>query len=235
MKKNTLCFLFVVLLFSCKNTSQTNMYGVEQVVLDSGNHSKGCLTQLNLTYEELLTVDQVAQIFLLDKAEVKTSLNDRNDEYGNVYYSWKSDRPDLSMTDNEHTQSPDDNFVGVSGLYAYNENRSKQDIISSFEMGYHQLSDAEFLAIDDNELEDRRQPEKKVANQMLEARKRNVFERVKDLGQSAFWKFHPQNGGELVVLFGNEKFSIYTKVSHEAEENLVWAKKLVQIILDQCH
>lgn len=213
--------LYLAIIFlSCKNEMKEPTDG-KLTIATVGNFSKNCLHQTNLTYETLLPLEEIQKILMLNLEKVVVNANNRKDEYGSVYYIWPSDRPDRPNPIIAHLTTPDNNSIGIAGLYAYHESLQSSQIIDSFEMGYKQLWEGKTDSLFTPH-------EQKVEN------KANLFKSVSDLGQSAFWKFNSQNGGELVVLLGNEKFSIYTKISHDADENLLLAKKLAQIVIDKC-
>src|SRR5690606_17581767 len=69
-------------------------------------------------------------------------------------------------------------------------------------------------------LENKTEEEKEEVKGFVGARKSFGFEKVKNLGDAAYWRFNTERGGEMVSLFGNETFTVYTKISHDADENL---------------
>lgn len=188
-------------------------------------------------YEQLLPLSEVSALLALDDIKIRTKSIDRKDQYGNCYYFWASDRPDVPSRLSVHVQLPDENFVGISGLHAYGAHLSLQDALENFEMGYKQLNDDELSRIEKNmekHLEDKSDEEKRAVEDLVELRKHTAYGKVNHLGQSAFWKFSTKNGGELVILWGKEQFTVFTKISHDEPENLALAKKLVQTVMDRC-
>jgi len=231
MKNFSLLVFTAIVFFACKNSEQKTEDE------NSAKIPKNCLTDLDFNYEQLLSLNEVSAVLALGDTKVKTNSIDRKDQYGEVYYSWQSDRPDMETPLSVHFLIPDKNSVGISGLKAYSEELSNENVLGSFERAYKQLSDSELKEIDKNtqkHIENKTAEEKETVEGLVEARKNFTFEKIENFGRSSFWKFSVKNGGELVTLFGNEQFSIYIKISHDADENLELAKRLAQTVMDKC-
>ncbi|HLW62284.1 MAG TPA: hypothetical protein VKY33_02685 [Flavobacterium sp.] len=231
MKNFSLLVFTAIVFFACKNSEQkTEEENFAKI-------TKNCLTDLDYNYEQLLSLNEVSAVLTLDDTKVKTNSIDRKDQYGNVYYSWKSDRPDMESPISVHFLVPDNNSVGISGLNSYSEDLSSESVLANFEIEYKQLSDSELKELDKNtqqHTENKTAEEKETLKGIVEARKNFSYKKIENFGRSSFWRFSEKNGGELVTLIGNEKFSIYIKISYDADENLEMAKKLAKTVMDKC-
>ncbi|MET3731765.1 hypothetical protein [Moheibacter stercoris] len=226
----SLCFFF-----SCKNEGTQSKE--QELGVASKSISLNCLGSLDYTYTQLLPVENLAELLGLSINDFEIKTTDRKDQYGNAYYFWKSDRPEVQSPVSEHIFLPDDNFVGISNLSAYNSEMKSAEILDAFDRAYKVLSDEEIAQIEENlnqHLESRSEEEKSSVQGLMTARTNFNFRNIENLGDKAYWRFSEEKGGELVTLFGNEKFSIQTKISLIENENLDLAKKMSQSVMDNC-
>lgn len=235
MKK--IAFIASLCLFFACNNAQGNRDTSPLGNNISKNKEKNCLTKKDLFYQELLKLKDVAELISLPESDFKVKSTDRKDEYGDVYYSWKSDRPDLPNALSVHVMIPDNNFIGFSSLNAYDDDLTDIKVLETFEIGYKQLSEAELDAINKNaerHLEGKTAEEKEAVAGFLEVRKNFNYEKIENFATSTFWRFSEEKGGELIVLSGNEKFKISVKINHNADENLALAKQIAEKVLSLC-
>lgn len=73
------------------------------------------------------------------------------------------------------------------------------------------------------------------AKSLLKIRANMDFELVEDLGTRAYWKWGEQYGGELITLVGRSSFTIVSKISDDAHQNLELAKKLAREVINKCN
>lgn len=226
----SLCFFF-----SCKNEGTQSKE--QELGVASKSISLNCLGSLDYTYTQLLPVENLAELLGLSINDFEIKTTDRKDQYGNAYYFWKSDRPEVQSPVSEHIFLPDDNFVGISNLSAYNSEMKSAEILDAFDRAYKVLSDEELAQIEENlnqHLEGKSDEERKSVEGLVEARQNSTFQEIENMGDLAYWKFNLENGGELVTLYGNEKFSIHVKINHNADENLRIAKNIAKKVLEKC-
>src|SRR5690606_2984700 len=161
----------------------------------------------------------------------------RKDQYGNVYYFWESDRPHTQSRLSVHVEIPDDNFLGLGSLQKFDESYTPQEIINIFESRYQKLSNEEQKIIKENidkHFSENNVENKKDAEKFVELREKNYYYKIEDFGESSFWRFNSDSGGELIVLYGKEQFNIYVKTSNKPKDNLEIAKKAARIVMSKC-
>lgn len=234
MKKIIILLIAVNFFNSCKNSETQTQ---DKIAKTNSSASLNCLSKLDLRYDELMSVDEVAKILNKSPEEFKTKSIDRKDEYGEVYYFWESDRPDQPSPLSAHVLIPDNNFVGFSSLNAYDANLPAETFLERFNTAYKEMNEEEIAQMEtrmEQHLENKTDEERESVRGFVEVRKSSGFEHVDNLGDAAYWRFNKERGGEMVTLFGNETFTVYTKISHDANENLDLAKKLAQNLMDNC-
>lgn len=232
MKHFTLILIAAVMILSCNNNSKNSETQI------AGKSTKNCLTDLDLDYDQLLSIEEVAQALSLSVEDLRKKSIDRKDQYGEAYYFWKSDRPDIPSLLSIHVQMPDENFIGISGLNPFDDDYSIQEIKNIFEFRYKKLNEEEVIQLQENtakHLEDKSEDEKKSIEGIVEQRKKSSYEKVENFGESAFWRFSTERGGELVILYGNEQFTIYIKTNYKNQRNLEVAKKLAEFVMNKCN
>lgn len=220
-----------IIMLSCHSSSKNSDTSLTK------NNIVNCLTNLNLAYEELLSLDEVAETLSISTDAIKKKSIDRKDQYGNVYYFWESDRPHIQSRLSVHVEIPDDNFLGLGSLQKFDESYTPQEIINIFESRYQKLSNEEQKIIKENidkHFSENNVENKKDAEKFVELREKNYYYKIEDFGESSFWRFNSDNGGELIVLYGKEQFNIYVKTSNKPKDNLEIAKKAARIVMSKC-
>lgn len=235
MKKIMILLIGMSIFTSCKNSETESQDKITTKTSTSPNLN--CLSKLDLRYDELLPLDDVARILNMSPDEFKTKTIDRKDSYGEVYYSWESDRPSQPSPVSEHVMVPDNNFIGFSSLNAYDADLPAEAFRERFDTAYKEMSEEEIAQMEarmEKHLENKTEEERETVKGFVGARKSSGFEKVDNLGDAAYWRFNTERGGEMVTLSGNETFTVYTKISHDPDENFDLAKKLVQLVMNNC-
>lgn len=231
---STISIFFGLVISSCSDNNTTaNNKGQQAAKLEK----KGCLSNKFKSYEEMLTLDDIASIHQIDKNKVKVNSSGGLDVYGSTYYNWESNRPAIPHPSNPAFVLPDNNSIGITNLNQYENFSTMDEIVSNFEFAYKELSDEDLKYINENvekEMAGKSKEDKKNAESLMNARKEQGYNKVEGLGNSAYWRFHNKNGGNLVVLHHDESFKIDIKISDNPEENLNIAKALANKILLKC-
>lgn len=226
--------LAAMLLISCGS-------GDNSTVTSSASSDNGkaqpvnCLKQSDYNYAMILTGEKVKALYSLEGQKLKINEITGQGEYNSLYYQWPSDR--AGQASGLGVDFPDKNFIGIGAAQSFDEKMPVKDIKSSFHQQYKKLSDASVADMEaniDKAQAGASQQTKATSKQMIAARKEMGFEPILDGAQEAYWRFSEKNGGELVVLHGNEKFSVYVKVSMDPKENLELAKKVAAEVTKSC-
>lgn len=194
-----------------------------------------CLKQADYDYASLLSKATVQELYPLDQASVKTDAITGQGEYNSIYYQWPSDRP--GQPSGLGVDFPDENFIGLGAAQPYNEKLDRQGVSKEFDRHFKALTDAQVKQMEadiDKKQANESEETRALSKKMIGARKDMGFEPVAATGHGAYWRFSKKNGGELAVLNGNEKFSVYVKVSLDPDENLKLAKKVAAAVIKKC-
>jgi len=236
MKKMTFLAGLAFMFFSCnsgnKETSEAKSDNKsEKVSSKSDGKSYDCLKKFDENYEALLTKEEMASVYpIADKSKVAL----RSGSYGEHIYRWESDRPTFTMeVSNMKMEVPDQNTIGIKNLSFYSDKTDLKSAVSTFDMGYKELSDAELEQIQKN-LAKADDEIKETGKDFMKVRAKSSWNAVEGLGSSSWYKWSDQWGGELVVLAGRASFTILTKISNDPDENRELAKKLAEKVIAKC-
>ncbi|RXJ45807.1 hypothetical protein [Gelidibacter gilvus] len=236
MKKITFLAGLAFMLFSCNSEKKESSDGTsdnatEKVSNKDSGKSYDCLKDFEDDYGTLLTKEEMASVYpIADKAKVEL----RSGSYGQHIYTWESDRPSFTMeVSNMKMDVPDQNTIGIKNLSFYSDKKELKSAISSFDMSYKKLSDAELEKIQKN-LEKADEEVKETGKDFMKVRAKSSWDAVEGLGSSSWYKWSDQWGGELVVLAGRANFTILTKISNDPDENRELAKKLAEKVIAKC-
>ncbi len=223
-----------VFFIACNKEGKTNK---DSKFSNSNIQRADCFKKNFSTYGEMLTMQDILKHIDLDEDIVKMNDSEDMGEYESCYYIWASDRPNIESDVNVLFTFPDNNQIGLKNLSAYKSDYTKEEILDIFEIGYKQLDDKDIKTISKNiekEYLNKSKAERENAESLIETRKNMEYEKVFDVGNSAYWRFTEDNGGDFVVLSGNETFTINVKISLNPEENFELAKKLALEVLSKC-
>jgi hypothetical protein len=240
-------FCIAFLLFSCTTESE-NSNGENLQEISNKNQSDikkaDCLAGYNHDYSRLLTKEDVLKhISILNPAELKIKYNQnsvqRKPEYGEIYYNWPIDRPDVQINPSFPLKTPDMNTVSFSNLSFKEGNVA--DIRERFHTAYKEMSPEELdlgMASLEESFKDKSIKELETAKKLLIARSNSKNKPVSGVGDYAYW-FPTKTmdlylGSKIVVLAGNAQFEVTAKMSENDEENLEVAKKIALEILAKC-
>ncbi|HLT41262.1 MAG TPA: hypothetical protein VKZ95_01040 [Sphingobacteriaceae bacterium] len=194
-----------------------------------------CLEMFDYDYCGMVTIQDIQKHHTIDLSTIEKKDGGIKGEYGSVLYTWASDRPDQDVKVSPMSISvPDLNTVGIKRLTFYDDGSAQT--VESFSIGYRGFSEEE-LATMNSDLESRySDPEElESAKSLLKIRANMDFELVEDLGTRAYWKWGEQYGGELITLVGRSSFTIVSKISDDAHQNLELAKKLAREVINKCN
>lgn len=189
-----------------------------------------------LNYDEILTLDDILLHLELDGNKVEKIGSDSLGTDESCFYIWASDRPDVVSEKSVMLKFSDNNQIGIKELISYNEKFTASELVEIFEFSFKQLTDKDIGIISrkiEKELSGKSKQNKADLESLINARKGSGYEKIYEIGESAFWKFDKDKGGDLVVLSGNESFTLNVKINHNPEENLNLAKKLAKTIIDK--
>lgn len=209
--------------------------------LEGDDNMARCLMAKDYQYEALLTKADVAKHASIDEGSYKMEISPTKGTYGSCTYTWDSDRPDLEIELlGQIIRAPDRNRVVVKMLDFYTDSDLKlykqADALALFDRSYKPLSQSEYdelLAALEKEYANNPSGFE-TAKGFLDARLNLVYESLANLGDRAYWKWHPDYGIELIVLAGAAHFTIETKLSAEAPASLDLAVKYAREVLAKC-
>lgn len=240
-------FCIAFLLFSCASESEnTNSENLKKFSDKNQSDIKkaDCLAGYNYDYSRLLAKEDVLKhISISNPEELKIKYNEnsvqRNPEYGEIYYNWQSDRPDVQINPSFPLKAPDLNTISFSNL-SFKEGNASQ-IRERFHTAYKEMSQEELdhgMASLEESFKDKSIKDLETAKKLLIARSNFKNKPVSDIGDYAYW-FPTKTmdlylGTKIVVLAGNAQFEVTAKVSENDEENLEIAKKIAREILAKC-
>ncbi|MGB3343950.1 MAG: hypothetical protein WBA61_08570 [Aequorivita sp.] len=232
MKNSVLLLGLAFALFSCNSGNKKLSTTVSDEKKASSGETYDCLKPYQDEYDKLLTEEDMADVYLFDFDAAEVELT--SGSYGNLRYSWPSDRPELEFeVSGMKMKGADDNFIEVSKLSFYSGDGDLQSHRDYFDMGFKELSDEELKAIDEN-LSKQSDEVQKTGKDMMKVRAKRIFEFVDGTGSSAWYKWDETYGGELVVLAGKATFYINVKISDDPKENREIAEKLAEKVLAKC-
>ena len=241
-------FCAVLFLYSC-NSAESESISEENVVSSSSlsnsvNKKADCLVTFNHDYSRLLTIDDVLKHVSIEdpqKMEVKYDEKSvqKNPEYGEIFYNWPSDRPDVQISPSFPLKQPDMNTISLTNL-DFKEG-SPAEIQERFHTSYKVMSQEEIDAgMERLEKYYKDKPAKQLesAKKLLKARGESKNKPVEGIGDYAYWfpvkVMNLYLGSKIVVLTGNAQFEVTAKLSENDEENLELAKKIALEVLAKC-
>ena len=237
------------LLFSCNSAESESAAGEKAASTSAGSKSgkktASCLVKFDHDYSKLLTKEDVLKHISIDNPEgLEIKYNEKSvkkyPEYGEIYYTWPSDRPGVQISPSFPLKQPDDNTVSLTNL-AFKEG-DIADIQDRFHTAYRVMSQEEIdagMARLEKSFKDKPAKELETAKGFLEARGKSKNKPVEGVGDHAYWfptKVMDLNlGSKIVVLTGNAQFEVVAKVSGNDEENFEMARKIALEVLAKCN
>lgn len=233
-----LCAAF--LLFSCENSKSA-----DGKTGSSDQKTSSCLAKFDHDYSKLLTKEDVLKHISLDDSatlEIKYDAESvkKHPEYGEIYYQWPSDRPDVQISPNSPVKLPDTNSIGFTNLSFKDDDPAK--LQARFHTAYGNMTqaqvDAAMARLEAADLYKDKPEDLESAKKMVLRRAESNNTPVEGLGDAAYW--FPTKamglyfGSKIVVLTGNAQFEVIAKVSADDEENFEVAKKIALEILAKC-
>ena len=239
-----------LLLFSCNSSESENVAGEKSVSTSTTSKSNkktaSCLAKFNHDYSKLLTEEDVlkhiSSISNAEELKIKYDAKSAQNypEYGEIYYTWPSDRPGVQLSPSFPSEHPDDNTISLTNL-AFQEGDVDQ-LRKRFQTAYQEMSKEEIDAgIErlEKSYKDKPAEELETAKGFLQARGKSKNKPVEGVGDYAYW--YPTSvmgmklGSKIVVLAGNAQFEVVAKVSENDEENFEMAKKIALEVLSKCN
>lgn len=229
MKKIILIIGIGIIIFSCKSDKKESE---EVLAQEEVENTQDCLERFDNKYDELLTREELISVYPFNNEDVKVDVSNRS--YGHHTITWPSNRPNMNMkVAGREMNLPDENFLSVAVLNFYSQNLTPNDLIKRFDRGYKNLTENELEEINKN-LADLPEENKQINQELMDARSKMDYAHVENIGQSAWYKWNENYGGELAVLLGRAKFDIRVKISKDSIENLDLSKKIAMIIVEKC-
>lgn len=241
------CVAFFI--FSC-NSSESEIAVGEKMVSSaaaskSDQKTASCLTKFNHDYSKLLTKEDVLKhISMIDPEGLEMKYDAESvkkyPEYGEIFYTWPSDRPDVQMHPSFPSKYPDENSISLTNL-DFKDGDADQ-LRNRFQTAYKQMSREEIdagLARLEKSFKDKPAEELEIAKKLLKGRGKSKNSPVEGVGDHAYW--FPTKvmdlylGSKIVVLAGNAQFEVLVKVSGNDEENFEVAKKIALEVLAKCN
>ena len=232
MKNSILLLGFAFALISCNSGEKKSSPSDSDDKNTSFYKTYDCLKPYQDAYEKLLTREDIASVYPVDfdTAEIEST----SGSYGNLRYTWPSDRPEMEFeVIGRKMTGADNNFIEVSKLSFYSDDGDLESHRDFFDMGFKELSEKQLKAIDEN-LSKQSEEVQKTGKDMMNVRARRSYEFVDGTGNSAWYKWNETYGGELVVLAGKANFYLNVKISNNSKENRAIAEKLAEKILEKC-
>lgn len=247
---NVSLFCMAFFLFSC-NSSESESSGVETTTATtSAKGSKAdtktasCLADFNHDYSKLLTKQDVLKhVSTADAAvlEIKYDAEEvkKRPEYGEIYYEWPSDRPDIQINPSFPLKQPDMNSVSLTNLKF--SDREVAKIQDKFHTAYKTMTqeevDAGMKRLEES-YKDKPAEDLQTAQQVLKKRAEWKSTPLDGVGEYAYWfpsrVMNMYMGSKIIVLTGNAQFEVVAKVGENDEENFEVAKKIALEVLSKC-
>lgn len=236
-------FCATVLLFSCDN-AENGGAGGKAGSAKSDQKTAACLEKFDHDYSKLLTqADILKHISIDDPAAIEVVYDaesvERHPEYGDIYYNWPSDRPDVRLSPTIAVEQPDLNSISLSNL-SFNDGDAT-DIQGRFHVAYRNMTQEELdagLARIEKAFEGKSAEDLENGKKMLQGRAKANNTPVEGVGDAAYWfpvsSMGKYYGTKVVVLTGNAQFAVVAKVSANDEENAEVAKKIALEVLAKC-
>src|SRR5690606_13340160 len=130
-----------------------NVSGEEIVAASTGTKSNkkiaSCLAKFDHDYSKLLTKADVLKHISLnntEEAEIKYDAESvqKSPEYGEIYYTWPSDRPDVQMNPSFPFKQPDENTISLTNLVFHDGDADQ--LRSQFQTSHKEMSQEELDA-----------------------------------------------------------------------------------------
>ncbi len=236
---NSALFCGALLLFPCENSK-----GGKTGSTNSDLQTATCLEKFNYDYSKLLTKkDVLKNVSIDDPAAIKVVYDaasvEKRPEYGDIYYKWPSDRPDVPLTPSSPVDQPDLNSINLSNLSF--EEGDAADILDSFHAAYGNMSQEQLdatIARMEEFYKDKPAADLENAKKNIQRRAKSNNTPVDGVGDAAYWfPVHTMGkyyGAKVVALTGNAQFSVLAKVSTNDEKNFEVAKKMALEVLAKC-
>lgn len=236
-------------LFSCNSSESGNVSGEGAVSASAGTKSSkkiaSCLAKFDHDYSKLLTKDDVVKHISMDNTEDLKIKYDAESvkkypEYGEIYYTWPSERPAVQLNPSFPSRVPDDNTISLTNL-AFQDGDADQ-LRSRFQTSYKEMSQEEIdagMSRLEKSYKDKPAEDLETAKKLLEGRGKSKNKPVEGVGDYAYWfptsVMGMKLGSKIVVLAGNAQFEVVAKVGDNDEENFEVAKKIALEILSKCN
>lgn len=241
-------FCAAFLLLSCNFSENDNTAGGKTVSSSMGSKSSqktaDCLSKFDHDYSKLLTKEDVLKHISIGNPDVLETKYDaesvkRHPEYGEIYYEWPSDRPDVKIIASSPVKHPDMNSVSLTNLdFSDGDIANIQD---RFHTAYKVMTSEEIdagMARMEKFYKDKPAKELENAKKLLKKRGESKNKPVEGVGDYAYWfpakAMNLYLGSKIVVLTGNAQFAVVAKVSENDAENFEVAKKIALEVLAKC-
>lgn len=245
---NTWIVCAAFLLFSCNSSENEPTAGENPAPTSnsskSGQKTANCLAKFDYDYSKLLTKEDVLKHIVIDNPEALETKYDAESvkkypKYGEIYYNWPSDRPDVQISPSFPLKQPDQNTVSLTNLDFHDGGIAA--IQERFHTSYKVMSKEQIdagMARLEKSFQDKPAKDLENAKKLLEARGKSKNTPVEGVGDFAYW--FPTKvmdlplGSKIVVLAGNAQFEVVAKVSENDEDNFEMAKKIALEVLSKC-
>lgn len=210
MKKITLVIAITFALVSCKSENK-----------DTGSTPSGCFKDFLNQYDKLLSKEELQSFqFLIDG---DSDIEFKNSSSGYHRLVWNESKDHLGKK----------HYIEISGMYFYPEKEDLETIRREFDRQYKEVTNDE-----------RKQAELEWEKMLEEAERDGmkffvkpehlVWHPVEHFGSSAWYKWDPVKGGQLVVLSDRARFHYGAKINDDPNLNRDIATKLAYLTLEKC-
>lgn len=227
MKSRLFQIVSILVLLTCMSISNSSkeltgtniLNNILETSISKMDRVSDYLEAIDYDYSRILTREDVFKYYDIDAKEVNSTCGEIKGKDGSCIYSWESTDGDVNLKQSgESGRSDDDRFVGIKGLSFYLGVGSPEQIASTFDMAFKEYN--------------RNSPKVMEASMKDE---KPQFELIEDIGSRAYWSWSRKGGGELVVLAGEANFTIVTKISNDANENLKLAMQLAEEVIEKSY
>jgi hypothetical protein len=236
--KNRIIFLLTFTVVACQSKLQNTENSAENEVESEANT---CLLDYSTRINELISKEEIAQIFELDIDRIGTQLNQfKNTSNSNYQVEWNDGRK-LKMKSG--LELPLDNSVYIGYIKQVVDPKTRQfSPFEAFQQMYRTRTEEEIRQMR-TALKKKAEEEKinsetaESGGQILESAMKVEYEGITDLADAAVWRDYPETsggGGELIVLLGDHTFQVTVNASEAQDYNRQKAILIAERILKVC-
>lgn len=198
----------------------------------TGDYTYDCYVEYQSQYNQFLSKEEVNEVTPIGEKDLKEE--SKKGESGYYRLSWLSGRPDTVIIENdEKIEIKDRDFVEIGHLELAPLGSEMNQISNEFDETHKNISDEALKQIEMN-VENSAYQIKEIGWDAPSAAEIMRWNHIGALGDSAWFRWDFNEGGELVVLSKLTQFKIRLKISEDPKRNMEVAMKLASIALNKC-